>query len=440
MTGRREWSRRAILGAGVLAVGSALAGCLGEDDSDREPLGLDISALQEIGERETPSESTLPVELTDDHLTSQRDETEALLDPVSEADISTLQNELVREDLLELLDRARGQLREFDDTPPAEREFSDIRRARAAAAEARGGFDAAIADRTYDDAMADADAVEAELTTWAESLERNGEAAAEALVVYNEIEQHVDSGIQEFERLARLSRAASAVEAASRSDRHTETARSEFAAATHLAEQYDGDREFSEKFEAGANALLDSLEAELADFPDAENRFEDFADEFFEETVEETPREQVVSVARSIQQTGEQLTTLLLEKGLVARALFRTYTLSRDIRAVKALTDRSAEGELDRPESATEIADLREEAIDETETQLESADGDPLVEAALIDVIGGVRFADEELQGVQHTRHDERDILWATGRYAISSERARAVPDARSELQSALEE
>ncbi len=432
-------SRRTLLATGTLAFTSSVAGCLGytESDDDADIPDIDTAALRELETADVPAiPSPLPIEVTDEHFEAQRERTQELLEPITDDDISAVPNELIREDLADLVERAEDRFSSFEETPTDEREFSDIRSARQAAGEARGGYDAAIAGRTYDDAMADAETLETEMTTVQESLERTGDDGAEALIVYNEIEDHLVSGMKETERLKILSPEASAFEAVSEIDRHVETATSHLGVATHLDEQYDGAETYSDQFETAANVLAERLDDRLDDLPAGE--FEDVSEALFDEIVDETPRERVVHLAMNTKR-GEETLQELLADGFVARATVRAFTLLRDSDAIEPLRDRVGDGDLDRPESVEDISALRDDALNAIENQRGEAGPEPLVETGLIDAIEGIYLADNDREQIASPRHDSHEISRVTGRYAVAAERARAVPEAVSELQDALE-
>lgn len=432
-------SRRALLATGTLALTSSVAGCLGytESDDDADVPDIDTAALRELDTEDVPAiPSPLPTEVTDEHFEAQRERTQELLEPIAEDDISAVPNELIREDLANLVERAEDRLSSFDETPTEEREFSAIRAARQAAGEARGGYDAASTGRTYDDGMADVEAFETEMTTFQNSLERTGNDVAEALVVYNEVEDHLVSGKEKLERLEILSPEASAFEAVSEIDRRVETAMSHLEVATHLDEQYDGEETHSDQFETAANALTETLNDRLDDF--SEGEFEDVSKALFDELVDETPRERVVHLAMNTKRGEEALQELLVD-GFVARATVRAFTLLRDSDAIEPLRDRAGDGYLDRPESVEDISALRDDALDAIENQQGTEGRKPLVETGLIDAIEGIYLADTNREQIASPRHDALEISRVTGRYAVAAERARAVPEAVSELQDALE-
>lgn len=420
-------TRRAFLGrvAGVASGSAAIAGCLSlRSDEEPPPIDVDESELGRIAAIELPDvPEEVPFDIGDGHLDAHRSRAEELLDAVPQ-DLGGIPNEAVRNYVgAERSDASAAQTR------AAEREsaaatLSSLTSARAHAAKAEGAYAAARGERVRKEVFETIDQVRDRPSALEASLERVGDEAHRAVLVYSGVETRLETAARRLDRADRVQPATSEVQAVGQAASRLESARAELDVVDHVVERRSGERSFDRDFERVARELSEHLE-DRADVLPSDR--EDAGEQLFDAPVSDTPREWIGErIHRSRQRHGIDSVRDQLDAERSASALLALYALDHHIRTVEGLQARVADGAFDRPENGAEIRTAKQTAIDEVESIRDDSEYPRLIRHRLRDAVGSLAQGD---RGIDRHSSDKVSVR-AVGDYAVAIEQARAAPAA----------
>lgn len=425
---RREFLDRVAGGSTLVGVASAsatLAGCLSLEFGGDDPPPVDV----EPGERariaaiEPPGlHDELLFEVTEDHLDEHRRRVQTLLDDVP-PEPGGIPNEAVRNYVSSSRSDASADLSRASEREGARRTLSSLRNARVDAASAEGAYAAAHGERTREDVFDAAGPVSDRRSATKSNLERIGDTARHAVLVYGDLEERLQAATRHLDRTDRIQPATSEVTAVGEAAKRLESARAELDIVDHVTSRRTGERTFDDAFERTVGKLRTDVEDRIDVLPaDRESAGNDL----FDRSVEGTPREEIAATIHhlsewnSIADVDEHV-----EAGRIARGLLGLFAIDHLVRTTDWLQRRVAEGAFDRPERGQAVRDLKQTAVDSIATALDSANYPRLARLRLLEAERSVSGGDRLIDGTSSRSLAVR----APGRYAVATAQARTVRD-----------
>ena len=437
-------SRRAILAGvatGVTSLAASLSGCLSLPSDDPPPIGVDDEELRETAAIDVPEVTDrLPVSVGDGPVEESRDRVESLLDPIPSDLAPAIPNEAVRNYVADYRQRARDRLTDLEEVESNYDRLTTLGRSRRDAAEAEGAYAAATADRVREDVYEAVESVDRTRQEIESDLERTGDVLHEAVLVYDAIEERLDSLDGSLDRVDGQSPLTSEVEAVGEAAGRLESSRARLELVELLLDRQKqgSDTPLDEPFERATSELLAEIDPNVEALPPADSAPENV----FDVPVADTPREIVVDGVGG----SDVLGTLHryrsrvedhLENDRVARALLALYELEHERRTFESLRDRISDGELDRPDDVEAVADAKRSAIEAIEAALDSDSYPHLVRNRLSASVAAIGLADRDLEEGRYG--GDRGAVYAMGHYEVGGERARTLPETAAWFADALE-
>lgn len=357
-------TRRSLLAAAGTALTGALAGC-SDLFSAETTVEYDESELAALPGEIPEVPSAVPVQPTDEHLTSARARIRSLL---NDADVSRVPNGVVRHKLARERESARAALSEDDQEEPRIDALVGLAHPRSTAMFVDAGLAA------FDDALT-AD----EVVTRRERYHREAESflddysyagpASDPIAAFAEHARITDwghTGVRLTEP-KRYHEYENTVLHVAELAQHVEWGRAYAADARRLHEHYvstlDDTRDYEDHFASVAATLVDDVESD-ATRPDRESLTSDV-----ERDIADTPAEKLLDELARPRWIGAQNAVENHDVGAVVPAM-RSLTADRALSDAKNAVSEGAYGD---PESVDQIAAERAAAVDGLRTVLDSS-------------------------------------------------------------------
>lgn len=437
----RTTSRRDFLAAttAVATVTVSVSGCLSvfDDDGDDLPaLDFEERDVVSVAEIEVPTGlDRLPVDLDSEHVEASRDRADSLLSTVPENLTAEIPNEAVRSAIVESRNDARDSLEEASDASRTSGLLSSLRSARQDAARAEGMYAVTAGDRSRATVFEEADVLRDDRSEIVEKLSATGEDAQKTALVYNEVERLLDSAGRSLENeLDQIAPVASEVEAVEVAAGAVERARAQFEDATHLDENQPDDEQFTEVYRGTTETLLAESELRVEELPEE-------ADELLSVDFPRLERTDVDRLLRTVHRDPDRMRSFL-DEGQVARALRQAYWLVHTLETLDRLEEH-AEERFVVPDSADDLREAKQEALDEVE-QLDT-EHDSLRVYGVNRALNGVSVGDWNLQQLEERslELDEggtRYVFEAFASYVVAAELVRTTPGTTETVVDAIDE
>ncbi|MFW6321809.1 MAG: hypothetical protein ACOC0Z_08145 [Halohasta sp.] len=418
-------TRRGMLAIAVTAMG---AGCL-DFGSLNEAEPIDSYRFQEVvqGDREPVVVDDRPVEIEADHLETAVDRVADLLGelplPLGPEEIP---NGYIRRELTDAAAHATDGLDEARSAPNRLAALDELRHARGEARYAAAGWAFVDDGLTADDLRTAHREITEEARSVAEDIEYRGTDPVDAALVYGLVEDSLDRVVDDRPSPGRRE-TSQLLTVAEWGDR-VETARTSVEDARYLAERFQASLDDdAESVEPTLSAAVDDLAGELADRRSGlppEPSDED--DERVGLLRDRLRRAAEAGVGRVDDAPGPASGLLSATEAFVAFG------------AHERLLYRLEDGNPLEVETASDVLDARNAAVDAIETAHQESPRAELVRPILADAAESVSFTDERL-GEFDGEVQPRRFDGVVERYVSATLRARSVPDACERTVDALD-
>ena len=437
-------SRRTILAGvttGVTSLAASLSGCLSLPSDDPPPIGVDEEELRDIAAIEVPElTDRLPASVGDGPVEESQDRVESLLAPIPSDLAPDIPNEAVRNYITDYRQRARERMTGLEVVESNYDRLTTLGRSRRDAAEAGGAYAAATAGRVREDVYQGVEPIDRERREVESELVRFGDVPHEAVLVYDAIEERLDSLEGTLERVDTQSPLTSEVEAVGEAAGRLESSRVRLELVEVLLDRQKqvGDTPLDGPFERATSELLAEIDPKMEALPPADSDPETV----FDVPVAGTPRKIVVDgiggsdVLGTLHRYRSRVEDYL-ENDRIARALLALYELEHERRTFESLRDRISDGELNRPDDVEAVADAKRSAIEAIEAALDSDSYPHLIRNRLSASVAAIALADRDLEEERYG--GDRGAVYAMGHYEVGGERARTLPETAAWFADALE-
>ena len=421
-------TRRGVLAA---AGGALLAGCSGLDGitggADEEIRTTRLPDVTDDGESQPVAVETMPIEVERTLLAERVQRATDLLAtlPMSFG-ADDVPNGYVRTQLVEAAEDASGYVEDARTAQSRLAAMRSLQRARSKARYAAAGW-GFVEDGTTEAALqSEHEAVVADAHSLRSDHAYLGEDPVEAVLVHAEVEQHLESVLQD--RTPSRSMNTDELLTVAEWGEHTEYARARVDDGRYLYEQ------FSESLPADAGSmeqplttagesLVDELQRRKSDLPAEPTE----GDHKLVWRLRYRIRVSAESNARNAgSEPGPASTVLRSARGLT------------DFRAYDRIRDRIDGGEQFGVEEPADVHDARDQAVEAIRTALDESPRTALARPVLADAAQQVVAADEELARLRGTVRPAR-LDDPIRRYVTAAARARSVPAACQEVLDVLE-
>lgn len=418
---------------GVLAATGAtlLAGCSEldrlRDQSDESISTARLPDVTDDGEAEPIVVETVPVEIGRDLLSDRAARTNELLTtlPLSfgPADVP---NGRIRERLVGAADEASSAVDEARTARSRLEALRSLRRARSEARYAAAGWGYVDDGTTVDDLQAEHETVVEDAESFEADHAYVGEDAIEAVLVHARIERNLEGVLDDREPDRSVD--SSELLAVAEWGEHVERARGHLDDGRYLYDRFsaslpDDAGSIEEQLSSAAESLVEDLQRRRDELPPEPTEHE----QTLEWRLRYRMRDEAESRARYAPDAPGPASTILVGVDGVT-----------DFLAYDRILERLEDGDQFQVESAADVHDARERAVEAIRTALEESPRSGLARSVLADAAFGVSAADEQLARLSGDVRPAR-LNDPVRRYVAATARARSVPTATRQAIDALE-
>ncbi|WP_132058731.1 hypothetical protein [Halorussus amylolyticus] len=434
---RSAATRRGFL---ALAGSATLAGCggFGSDFFEDDPPEIDGDDLRDAISGDVPTVSErFPVRIEQSHLDATaaraRDDLESVPAPF---DADEIPNGAIRAELTSMHEQANEHLERAERAETGVESAAEIRGARESARAVAAGWKTIDSGLTSGDVREIASEVRNGVETFRGRWRYVGDDSIRAVVAHARIEELVASAVRQVQSGVR------------RSDNEPENpvtigefagqvehARAALDDAGYLFDRYESSLDETRDVRNGLETAVKSLSGLLDDRREAvPHDHSGGASSLVDRDIEDTPVASALSdllhpidYAHGVE--GER------ETGQYASAVRSVHETLVRIRAFESLRERAEDGDYVTVESAGDVRDLRNGAIQSVEAAVESGSNPNLGRHILADAAAGIEYADDRLE--RHDTDDDISVEWLTrelGQYVLVDSIARATPPTTAEV------
>ena len=420
-----------LVATGLATSGLALAGCLGDDDSEETPtLELDETELLTVADIDVSERpDLLPVDVETEHVEAGRERVRSFLAAIPDTFADEIPNEAVRLEIDEFREDARQALESSEEATDPESVLSAIRRARRDAATAEGMYAVVTEDYSRNDVFEWAADVRTELEAVDEGLERTGDDVESVVLVYEQIERWLRSSrMSVTDHIERIAPAASEVEAVREATHSVEMAAAQLDDAIHLHEQLSTATNFDETLQKSAETLVEERSERAADLPEERAEFVDFGIG----SVSTDPVDTLLRLTRrDVESVGDRI-----EDGQLAWAARQAHRFTLRLETLDRIEARFSEEPLAVPDDANDVAAAKRDAIQAVEPLQENVGDSPLFDVGFDEAIGYIQYGDNRLERIREESLDVSESVRGAGyvfgallSYHVAIEIAEVLPD-----------